>query len=196
MNFLELKVWPASSCRKKATFSTHNNCTFIRTWLLPCAITLFRLLTIPTCWRTNWEDLRRWKDTPALSKVDVDVSKVDTFWSWYISTTSTLLEYPKQFLTGNLFYVSVDIWDGPEMPVVYHGNTLTTKIAFSDVVSVISQFAFEASKSVLKKPREKFLLNIYLITIWNVTVSAQKGIHFSSIWRITVQCHNRKRQPV
>ncbi len=60
-----------------------------------------------------------------------------------------------QCLTGNLLYVSVDIWDGPEMPVVYHGNTLTSKIAFSDVVSVISQFAFEASKSVLIKKAEK-----------------------------------------
>jgi hypothetical protein len=46
------------------------------------------------------------------------------------------------------FFSVVDIWDGPEMPIVYHGNTLTTKIAFSDVVSVIAQFAFEASKSV------------------------------------------------
>ena len=47
------------------------------------------------------------------------------------------------------FRIPVDIWDGPEAPVVYHGNTLTTKIAFSDVASVIAQFAFEASKLVL-----------------------------------------------
>lgn len=46
----------------------------------------------------------------------------------------------------------VDVWDGPDMPVVCHGNTLTTKIAFSDVVSVIAQFAFEASKSVQRLP--------------------------------------------
>jgi hypothetical protein len=49
------------------------------------------------------------------------------------------------------FCVAVDVWDGPEMPIVYHGNTLTTKIAFSDVVSVIAQFAFEASKWVYPK---------------------------------------------
>ncbi|XP_046458108.1 inactive phospholipase C-like protein 1 isoform X2 [Daphnia pulex] len=42
--------------------------------------------------------------------------------------------------------IKIDVWDGPETPIVYHGNTLTTKIAFSDVVSVIAQFAFEASK--------------------------------------------------
>lgn len=47
-----------------------------------------------------------------------------------------------------VFLFSVDVWDGPEMPIVYHGNTLTSKIAFSDVISVIAQFAFEASKSV------------------------------------------------
>ncbi|XP_045027920.1 inactive phospholipase C-like protein 1 isoform X2 [Daphnia magna] len=42
--------------------------------------------------------------------------------------------------------IKIDVWDGPEMPIVYHGNTLTSKIAFSDVISVIAQFAFEASK--------------------------------------------------
>ena len=42
--------------------------------------------------------------------------------------------------------IAVDVWDGQEKPVVCHGNTLTSKIAFSDVVTVIAQFAFESSK--------------------------------------------------
>jgi hypothetical protein len=60
------------------------------------------------------------------------------------------LSVPDAIVTLCVFFVlfSVDVWDGPETPIVYHGNTLTTKIAFSDVVSVIAQFAFEASKSV------------------------------------------------
>lgn len=57
----------------------------------------------------------------------------------------------KQFPTNKLndtsiFKFLVDVWDGQENPVVCHGNTLTSKIAFSDVVTVIAQFAFESSK--------------------------------------------------
>jgi Phosphatidylinositol-specific phospholipase C, X domain len=45
-------------------------------------------------------------------------------------------------------FLTVDVWDGPDNngPVVCHGNTLTTKIPFTDVVQVICEYAFEASK--------------------------------------------------
>ncbi|XP_076033546.1 inactive phospholipase C-like protein 1 isoform X2 [Oratosquilla oratoria] len=41
--------------------------------------------------------------------------------------------------------VKVDVWDGPEEPVVFHGNTLTSKVAFSEVVDVIGSYAFDFS---------------------------------------------------
>ena len=40
----------------------------------------------------------------------------------------------------------VDVWDGSDFPVVCHGNTLTTKIPFSEVVAVIKENAFDVSK--------------------------------------------------
>uniref|UniRef100_A0A4W4FRM3 Phosphoinositide phospholipase C n=1 Tax=Electrophorus electricus TaxID=8005 RepID=A0A4W4FRM3_ELEEL len=43
--------------------------------------------------------------------------------------------------------VEVDCWDGPNgEPIVYHGYTLTSKILFKDVVSVMGQYAFKASQ--------------------------------------------------
>ncbi|XP_076841317.1 1-phosphatidylinositol 4,5-bisphosphate phosphodiesterase delta-4 isoform X2 [Brachyhypopomus gauderio] len=43
--------------------------------------------------------------------------------------------------------VEVDCWDGPNgEPIVYHGHTLTSKILFKDVVSVVDQYAFKASQ--------------------------------------------------
>ncbi|KAK2718361.1 hypothetical protein QYM36_005614, partial [Artemia franciscana] len=42
--------------------------------------------------------------------------------------------------------VKVDCWDGPDGPVVCHGNTLTSKILFSDVMATIKEHAFEASE--------------------------------------------------
>ncbi|XP_061576945.1 1-phosphatidylinositol 4,5-bisphosphate phosphodiesterase zeta-1-like [Cololabis saira] len=42
--------------------------------------------------------------------------------------------------------LEIDCWDGPDMePVVYHGYTLTTKILFKDVITVVGQHAFEVS---------------------------------------------------
>ncbi|XP_048024353.1 1-phosphatidylinositol 4,5-bisphosphate phosphodiesterase delta-4 [Megalobrama amblycephala] len=43
--------------------------------------------------------------------------------------------------------VEVDCWDGPNgEPIVYHGHTLTSKIFFKDVVTVLSNYAFKASQ--------------------------------------------------
>lgn len=73
-------------------------------------------------------------------------------------------QFPRNYCLHFSFVVSVDVWDGPEMPIVYHGNTLTSKIAFSDVVSVIAQFAFEASKLVLFSAiRLTCMLYVYLL---------------------------------
>ncbi|KAK8739653.1 hypothetical protein OTU49_003452, partial [Cherax quadricarinatus] len=48
-------------------------------------------------------------------------------------------------LTCGCRCVKVDVWDGPEAPVVYHGNTLTTKVPFRDVVEAIATYAFDFS---------------------------------------------------
>ncbi|XP_053472865.1 1-phosphatidylinositol 4,5-bisphosphate phosphodiesterase delta-4 isoform X3 [Ictalurus furcatus] len=43
--------------------------------------------------------------------------------------------------------VEVDCWDGQNgEPVVYHGHTLTSKILFKDVVTVLGNYAFVASE--------------------------------------------------
>ena len=42
--------------------------------------------------------------------------------------------------------IEIDCWDGPEgMPIVYHGNTATTKLKFCDVLKTIRDHAFETS---------------------------------------------------
>ncbi|CAJ1011927.1 Phosphatidylinositol-specific phospholipase C, X domain [Leishmania naiffi] len=44
--------------------------------------------------------------------------------------------------------VEVDCWDGPRgKPIVYHGHTMTTKIAFRDVVRTINDYAFQNSEN-------------------------------------------------
>jgi phosphatidylinositol phospholipase C, delta len=42
-------------------------------------------------------------------------------------------------------YPTVDIWDGDDGPVIFHGRTLTTKISLADVVRAIAKYAFVAS---------------------------------------------------
>ncbi|XP_048455238.1 1-phosphatidylinositol 4,5-bisphosphate phosphodiesterase delta-4 [Rhincodon typus] len=43
--------------------------------------------------------------------------------------------------------VELDCWDGPNLePIVYHGHTLTSKIFFKDVISVINKYAFRFSE--------------------------------------------------
>ncbi|KAL6715456.1 hypothetical protein ACLMJK_006417 [Lecanora helva] len=42
--------------------------------------------------------------------------------------------------------VEIDCWDGPDgRPIVLHGRTMTTSVMFSDCISVIGRYAFEAS---------------------------------------------------
>ena len=63
---------------------------------------------------------------------------------------------------------AVDVWDGTDMPVVCHGNTLTTKIAFCDVIAIIAEYAFDASKYVQPKHRRLFQ---FLILVSRIFVS-------------------------
>ncbi|RWS23376.1 inactive phospholipase C-like protein 2 [Leptotrombidium deliense] len=42
--------------------------------------------------------------------------------------------------------IKVDCWDGVSGPVVYHGNTLTSKLAIEDVFQTINEYAFIASE--------------------------------------------------
>ncbi|KAF4520293.1 hypothetical protein B566_EDAN004352, partial [Ephemera danica] len=43
--------------------------------------------------------------------------------------------------------IELDCWDGPEeMPFIYHGHTLTTKIKFLDVIKTIKDHAFVTSE--------------------------------------------------
>ncbi|XP_071543528.1 inactive phospholipase C-like protein 1 isoform X2 [Panulirus ornatus] len=48
-------------------------------------------------------------------------------------------------LTCGCRCVKVDVWDGPEEPMVYHGNTLTSKVPFREVVDAIASYAFDFS---------------------------------------------------
>lgn len=42
--------------------------------------------------------------------------------------------------------IELDVWDGPDnMPLIYHGHTLTTKIKFRDVINTIKEHAFVTS---------------------------------------------------
>lgn len=43
--------------------------------------------------------------------------------------------------------VAVDCWDGPDdLPIIYHGHTLTSKIKFLDVLHTIREHAFVTSE--------------------------------------------------
>ncbi|KFM61283.1 1-phosphatidylinositol-4,5-bisphosphate phosphodiesterase gamma-1, partial [Stegodyphus mimosarum] len=43
--------------------------------------------------------------------------------------------------------IELDVWDGPDqMPYVYHGHTLTSKIKFIDVIRTIKEHAFVTSE--------------------------------------------------
>lgn len=46
-------------------------------------------------------------------------------------------------------YFLVDCWDSLAGPVVYHGNTLTSKIPLQEVFETIQEFAFVTSPYVM-----------------------------------------------
>lgn len=46
-----------------------------------------------------------------------------------------------------VFFFPVDCWDGPDdLPIIYHGHTLTSKIKFLDVLHTIKEHAFVTSE--------------------------------------------------
>lgn len=42
--------------------------------------------------------------------------------------------------------IKVDVWDSPSGPVVYHGNTLTSKVQLGNVLDTIREHAFQVSE--------------------------------------------------
>lgn len=61
-------------------------------------------------------------------------------WSWVVLEAECLI------LCRGL---SVDCWDGPDdLPIIYHGHTLTSKIKFLDVLLTIKEHAFVTSEWV------------------------------------------------
>ena len=42
-------------------------------------------------------------------------------------------------------FVTVDVYDGPSEPQVYHGNTLTSRVPFREVVEAIATYSFDFS---------------------------------------------------
>ncbi|CAE7579550.1 plcd3a, partial [Symbiodinium microadriaticum] len=41
--------------------------------------------------------------------------------------------------------VELDCWDGDDEPVIFHGNTITTKVLFRDVINAMVEFNFRVS---------------------------------------------------
>jgi len=46
---------------------------------------------------------------------------------------------------SNCLTVVVDVWDGPDEPVIYHGRTLTSKLPAREALAAIGKYAFIAS---------------------------------------------------
>ena len=52
-----------------------------------------------------------------------------------------------QRVLTKVFPYPVDCWDGPDdLPIIYHGHTLTSKIKFLDVLHTIKEHAFVTSE--------------------------------------------------
>lgn len=52
-----------------------------------------------------------------------------------------------RFVDSVVSFLVVDCWDGPDdLPIIYHGHTLTSKIKFLDVLHTIKEHAFVTSE--------------------------------------------------
>jgi phosphatidylinositol phospholipase C, delta len=52
---------------------------------------------------------------------------------------------PVIFISQFILVIAVDIYDGDREPVIFHGKTLTTKVALREVCHAIAKYAFVAS---------------------------------------------------
>lgn len=101
--------------------------------------------------------------------------------------------------------VEVDCWDGPAgEPVVYHGHTLTSKIAFRDVILCLDEYAFKDSPYPLIisienhccLSQQRFMARFMKEVFGNKLVEAPVNMDFSCLpspdalkHKILIKCH-------
>uniref|UniRef100_A0A8C7ZX49 1-phosphatidylinositol 4,5-bisphosphate phosphodiesterase gamma n=1 Tax=Oryzias sinensis TaxID=183150 RepID=A0A8C7ZX49_9TELE len=95
---------------------------------------------------------------PRLSPVNPDEMKRPLSQYWISSSHNTYLtgdqfssesslEAYARCLRMGCWCIELDCWDGPEdLPIIYHGHTLTSKIKFLDVLHTIKEHAFVTSE--------------------------------------------------
>lgn len=100
-----------------------------RRCLIPSPTIIYQHLIIPTSWDTSLLALVLLKGTFVLCSTAVVASNVR------LNPILTIDPYP--FL--------VDIYDGDEGPMIYHGKTFTSKVSLNDICQAINKYAFMAS---------------------------------------------------
>lgn len=87
-------------------------------------------------------------------------------------------------LSGHSLRVVVDTWDGPDdMPWIYHGHTLTSKIRFLDVVECIRDHAFATSEYVRLDLRRSAAARLFCAQETVVSLEGFDCIHLRAMLR-------------